>query len=197
MFPGAIRFHYLTIGSPTAWASVDLIRWRDGNEIDRNQAPNGAKEFSDLLLLAPGLLLADARTRAPQLEVDGASGDVRVTFRDRAGRTSVIAIDPASKLVKAATAGDQRYVYADYRQAGDALQPQRISIYRGTHLRSLWQRASVAATNIDARTFDLPAGYVERAEHGPLHATALGNGTYRLDGSPSGCHTGFASAQMP
>ena len=36
-FPGAIRFHYLTIGSPTAWGSVDLIRWRDGNEIDRTE----------------------------------------------------------------------------------------------------------------------------------------------------------------
>jgi glyoxylase-like metal-dependent hydrolase (beta-lactamase superfamily II) len=191
VFPGAIRFHYLTIGSPTAWGSVDLIRWRDGDEIDRTQAPNGAEEFSDLLLLAPGLLLADARTRAPQLEVDDASGDVRVTFRDRAGRTSVIAIDPATKLVKAAKAGDRRYVYEDYRQAGDALQPQRISIYRGTHLRSRWERTSVAATNIEARAFDLPAGYVERAERGPLRATALGHGAYRIDGSPSGYHTGF------
>lgn len=34
VFPGTIRFHYLTIGSPTAWGSVDLIRWRDGDEID-------------------------------------------------------------------------------------------------------------------------------------------------------------------
>jgi hypothetical protein len=29
VFPGTIRFHYLTVGSPTAWASVDLIRWRN------------------------------------------------------------------------------------------------------------------------------------------------------------------------
>ena len=191
VFPGAIRFHYLTVGSPAARASVDLIRWRDGNEIDRIQAPTGAEEFSDLLLLAPGLLLADARTRAPQLEVDDASGDVRVTFRDRAGRTSVIAIDPATKFVKAATAADRRYVYEDYRPAGDALQPQRISIYRGTRLSNRWERLSVAATSIDARAFDLPAGYVERAERGPLRATALGHGAYRIDGSPSGYHTGF------
>ena len=191
VFPGAIRFHYLTIGSPTAWASVDLIRWRDGNEIDRTQAQTGAEEFSDLLLLSPGLLLADARTRAPQLEVDDAGGDVRVTFRDRAGRTSVIAIDPATKLVKAATAGDRRYVYEDYRQAGDALQPQRISIYRGTRLRNRWERVAVAGTNIDARAFDLPVGYVERAGRGSLRATALGHGAYRIDGSHSGYHTGF------
>ena len=63
VFPGAIRFHYLTIGSPTAWASVDLIRWRDGNEIDRTQAATGDAEFCDLLLLAPGLLLDEARRR--------------------------------------------------------------------------------------------------------------------------------------
>ncbi len=85
VFPGAIRFHYLTIGSPTTWGSVDLLRWRDGNEIDRTQAPTGVEEFSDLLHLAPGLLLTEARTRAPHLAVDDASGEVRVTFRDRAG----------------------------------------------------------------------------------------------------------------
>ncbi len=191
VFPGTIRFHYLTLGSPTAWASVDLIRWRDGIEIDRTQAPTGAEEFSELLFLAPGLLLAEARTRAPQLEVDDASGEVRVTFRDRAGRTSVIAIDPTTKLVKTATAGNKRYVYEDYREAGDTLQPQSISIYRDGRLRNHWERVSVAATNIDARTFDLPAGYVERAERGPLRATALGHGAYRIDGSPSGYHTGF------
>jgi glyoxylase-like metal-dependent hydrolase (beta-lactamase superfamily II) len=191
VFPGTIRFHYLTVGSPTAWASVDLIRWRDGNEIDRTQAPTGAEEFSELLFLAPGLLLTEARTRAPQLEVDDASGEVRVTFRDRAGRTAVIAIDPTTKLVKTATTGNKRYVYADYRQAGDALQPQSISAYRDDRLRNHWERVSVAATSIDARAFDLPAGYVERAERGPLRATALGHGAYRIDGSPSGYHTGF------
>jgi glyoxylase-like metal-dependent hydrolase (beta-lactamase superfamily II) len=191
VFPGSIRFHYLTIGSPTSWASVDLIRWRDGDEIDRSQAANGAEEFSDLLLLTPGLLLADARMRAPQLTVNEASGDVRASFKDGAGRTCVISIDPTTKLVRVATVGDQRYLYEDYRQAGDALQPQRISIYRGTRLRSRWESTSVAATTIDARTFALPPGYVERADRGPLRATSLGSGAYRIDGSPSGYHTGF------
>jgi lysophospholipase L1-like esterase/glyoxylase-like metal-dependent hydrolase (beta-lactamase superfamily II) len=191
VFPGAIRFHYLTIGSPTTRESVDLLRWRDGNEIDRAQPPAGADEFSDLQLLAPGLLLADARTRTPRLAVDDASGDVRVTFLDRAGRTSVITIDPTTKLVKAATVGNEHYVYEDYRQGGDALQPQRISIYRDSRLRSRWERASVAAANVDARAFELPAGYVAKTGRGPLRATALGNGAWRIDGSPSGYHTGF------
>ena len=191
VFPGAIRFHYLTVGSPAARASVDLMRWRDGDEVDRTQAPSGAEEFSDLLLLAPGLLLADARTRAPQLEVDEASGEVRVTFRDRIGRTSVISIDPSTKLVAAASAGNRRFVYDDYRQAGDALQPQRISIYKGTRLTNRWESALVTARDVDAHTFDLPPAYVERADRGSLRATALGNGAYRIDGSPSGYHTGF------
>jgi glyoxylase-like metal-dependent hydrolase (beta-lactamase superfamily II) len=164
-FPGAIRFHYLTIGSSTAWASVDLMRWRDGSEIDRR--------------------------RAPDLSIDPASGDARVTFRDRVNRLTTIAIDPATKLVRAATSGDRRYVYEDYRKAGDALQPQRIFIYTGTRLTNHWQRVTVAATNINARTFDLPAGYVERADRGPLRATSLGHGAYRIDGTPSGYHTGF------
>ena len=86
VFPGDIRFHYLTIGSPTAWASVDLIRWRDGNEIDRTQAATGDAEFCDLLFLAPGLLLDEARRRTPELSVDQASGDLRVSFRDRIDR---------------------------------------------------------------------------------------------------------------
>jgi lysophospholipase L1-like esterase/glyoxylase-like metal-dependent hydrolase (beta-lactamase superfamily II) len=191
VFPGAIRFHYLTIGSPTARQSVDLIRWRDGNEIDRTGPPSGANEFSDLQLLTPGLLLADARARTPQLDFDDASGDVRVTFLDRAGRKSVISIDPTTKLVKAATVGNERYVYENYRRGGDALQPQRISIYRDSRLRSRWERSSVAATNINARAFELPPGYVERTGRGPLRATALGNGAWRIDGSPSGYHTGF------
>jgi lysophospholipase L1-like esterase/glyoxylase-like metal-dependent hydrolase (beta-lactamase superfamily II) len=191
VFPGAIRFHYLTIGSPTARQTVDLIRWRDGNEIDRAPPPASAKEFSDLQLLMPALLLADARMRTPQFAIDDASGDVRVTFRDRADRTSVITIDPTTKLVKAATVGDERYVYEDYSRAGDALQPQRISIYRDSRLKNRWERTTVAATNIDARAFELPAGYVERTGRGPLRATTLGNGAWRIDGSPSGYHTGF------
>lgn len=190
VFPGAIRFHYLTVGGPTARASVDLLRWRDGDEIDRT-GPSGAEEFSDLLLLSPGLLLAEARTRAPQLQVDQASGEVRATFRDRAGRTSVLAIDPVTKLPLEAAAGGRRYVYEDYRQAGDALQPQRISIYKGTRLTNRWESVTVAVTNLDARAFDLPTGYAERADRGPLRATALGNGAYRIDGAPSGYHTGF------
>ena len=74
---------------------------------------------------------------------------------------------------------------------GAALQPQRISTYRGTRLINRWEDVAVAATDIDARTFDLPAGYVERADRGPLRATALGHGAYRIDGAPSGYHTGF------
>jgi lysophospholipase L1-like esterase/glyoxylase-like metal-dependent hydrolase (beta-lactamase superfamily II) len=193
VFPGAIRFHYLTIGSPKGRESVDLIRWRDGDEVDRAPPPVGAREFSDLQLLAPGLLLADARARTPQFAIDEASGDVRVTFRDRADRTSVITIEPTTKLVKAATVGDDRYVYEDYARAGDALQPQRISIYRNSRLRNRWERVSVAATSIDARTFELPEGYVARAGRGPLRATPLGNGAWRIDGSPSGYHTGFVA----
>lgn len=191
VFPGAIRFHYLTIGSPIAWASVDLIRWRDGNEIDRTGASTGDAQFSDLLLLVPGLLLADARKRGPEVWIDKASSDVRVTFRDRVDRITSIYIDAATNLVRAATSGDKRYVYEDYRKADDALQPQRISIYRGTRLTNLWEDVAVAATDIDARMFDLPAGYVERADRGPLRATALGHGAYRIDGAPSGYHTGF------
>ena len=191
VFPGAIRFHYLTIGSPTAWASVDLIRWRDGNEIDRTQAATGEAEFCDLLLLAPGLLLDEARRHDPKLSIDQASGDVSVSFQDRVDRLTTIAIDPATKLVRTATSGDRRYVYEDYRKRGAALQPQRISTYRGTRLINRWEDVAVAATDIDARTFDLPAGYVERADRGRLRATALGHGGYRIDGAPSGYHTGF------
>jgi glyoxylase-like metal-dependent hydrolase (beta-lactamase superfamily II) len=191
MFPGAIRFHYLTIGSPTAWASVDLIRWRDGNEIDRTRAATGDAEFCDLLLLAPGLLMDEALGRTPELAMDPASGDLRMTFRDRVDRLTTIVIDPATKLVRTASSGDTRYVYEDFRQGRDALQPQRISIYRKTRLISRWENVALAATNLEAHMFDLPAGYVERADRGPLRATALGQGAYRIDGTPSGYHTGF------
>jgi glyoxylase-like metal-dependent hydrolase (beta-lactamase superfamily II) len=191
VFPGAIRFHYLTVGGPTVRASVDLLRWRDGDEIDRSEPPTGPEEFSDLLLLSPGLLLAEARTRGPQLHVDQTSGEVRVSFRDRAGRTSTIAIGPVTKLPIEAAAGGRRYVYEDYRQAGDALQPQRISIYKGTRLTNRWESITVAVTDLGPGAFDVPSGYKERADRGPLRATALGNGAYRIDGAPSGYHTGF------
>jgi glyoxylase-like metal-dependent hydrolase (beta-lactamase superfamily II) len=191
LFPGAIRFHYLTIGSPTAWASVDLIRWRDGNEIDRTQAGTGDEEFCDLLHLAPGLLLEEALRRMPELGMDPASGDLHVTFRDRVDRLTTIVIDPATKLVRTASAGDTRHVYEDFRKARDAMQPRRISVYRKTRLISRWGDVVLAATSLEAHTFDLPAGYVERADRGPLRATSLGHGAYRVDGTPSGYHTGF------
>lgn len=150
----------------------------------RTQA-TGVAEFSDLLLLSPGLLLADARARAANLAIDDVTGDVSVSFRNRADQFTTIAIGPATNFVKTAVSGDKRYVYEDYRRAGEALQPQRISIYRGARLINRWESVAVAATRIDGYTFDLPAGYVERADRGSLRATPLGNGAYRIDGSPA------------
>jgi glyoxylase-like metal-dependent hydrolase (beta-lactamase superfamily II) len=191
LFPGAIRFHYLTIGSPTTWASVDLIRWRDGNEIDRSQATTGEAEFCDLLLLAPGLLLDDALGRNPKLWMDPASGDLHVKFGDRAGRITTVAIDPATKLVRTATSGNRRYLYEAWRKTRDAIQPGRISIYRESRLINRWEEVVLAATKLEVHSFDLPTGYVEKADRGSLRATALGQGAYRIDGTPSGYHTGF------
>jgi glyoxylase-like metal-dependent hydrolase (beta-lactamase superfamily II) len=191
LYPGAIRFRFLGVGSPTGSATVDRLRWRDGDEISRDDAAGARQDFADFLFLSPGLLLDDAAARAPALSTDDRTGDVVAAFQDGAGRPATLIIDPATGLVKAATSGSRRYIYDGYRSTGRLSQPARIAVFNGDRATVRWDDVTSAVATPDDRAFAIPAGYVEAIDRGPPRAVDLGHGAYRVDGTPSGYHTGF------
>lgn len=189
-YPGNIEFRFLTVASAAGSATIDELKWREGIEITRDPAATAREDHADLLFLAPALLLQDALQRHPQTAIDGARATV--TFKDGADRPVALTIDTGSGEISAASTGKQRYAYGDYREQHGVRQPQRIEQFNGDQRTSLWTDIALRVRDTPkADAFALPSGYVEKTSRGPLRATALGEGAYRIDGAPSGYHTGF------
>ncbi|TKR30159.1 MBL fold metallo-hydrolase [Luteimonas gilva] len=189
LYPGNIEFGFLTVGSASGSATIDELKWRDGIQIDRETAESSREDHADLLFLAPALLLRDASARGAKVATEGASATV--AFQDGAGRAATLTLDPASGQVLAASVGPRSYAYSEYREVAGLRQPGRIEQSRDGKLNYVWSDVSLRAAAAPAAEFVLPPGYVEKSSPGPLRATPLGEGAYRIDGAPSGYHTGF------
>lgn len=190
LYPGAIEFGFLTVGSATGEATIDELTWRDGIEIQRDPAESAREDHADLLYLAPALLLREAMARDAKTTAEGARSLVH--FQDGAGRSATLTVDTASGEIVAASVGPRGYAYSEYRDEAGLRQPGRIEQSRDGKLNNVWSEVSLRAVAApSAGDFALPSGYVEKTARGPLRATPLGQGAYRIDGSPSGYHTGF------
>ena len=189
-YPGAIEFGFLTVGSATGEATIDELTWRDGIEIQRDPAESAREDHADLLYLAPALLLREAMAHDVKTTAEGSRSLVH--FQDGAGRPATLTVDTASGEIVAASVGPRSYAYSEYREQAGLRQPGRIEQSRDGKLNNVWSEVSLRTVAAPAAgDFALPSGYVEKTARGPLRATPLGQGAYRIDGSPSGYHTGF------
>lgn len=193
VWPGNIKFHFLSTGNKDGFATVDLLQWRQGLEIDRRPAKDARNAYADFLFLSPALLLEQASKRTP-LNGPGTENDKyqEVSFDDAAGRPASMIIERISGQVQSAKTASATYEYADYSMQGDFLQPRKITVKSGGKQVMQWHLKAQVAEHIDAHSFDLPAGYIELQDKGILRATLIAPGTYRVDGSESGYHTGFS-----
>ncbi|WP_242106797.1 MBL fold metallo-hydrolase [Luteimonas aquatica] len=198
-YPGGIVFGFLGVGSPAGSATIDELQWRDGVEIEREDAASARGDYADLLFLSPALLLRDALARNPVARAASgpdAARRIELRYQDAVDHPVVLVLDADSGRIESATSGKRRYVYARYRQQGQLLQPAHVTVYNGEAVAARWNEVSAHALPAPAAdAFRLPEGYRERADRGPLRATDLGNGAYRIDGAPSGYHTGFVAGE--
>ncbi len=198
LYPGSIVFSFLTVGSPQGSSTIDELQWRDGTEISKEDAASARKDYADLLFLSPALLLRDALNRKPVSKPaarnaePGATQRIEVSFKDAAGRPTTLTLDTASGRIESATSGTRRFTYVGYQKQKTLLQPTRITQYDGDRVATRWNDVTTLLMPAPSpEVFNLPDGYTEAADRSPLRATDLGEGAYRIDGAPSGYHTGF------
>jgi glyoxylase-like metal-dependent hydrolase (beta-lactamase superfamily II) len=193
VWPGNIRFQFLTTGNKDGAAAIDLLKWRQGIEIAREDATEARKEYADLLFLSPALLLQQASAMMPAESTDmGNEKYQQLNFQDAAGRPASMMLERSSGQVLSAKSAALTYEYADYSRVKDYAQPAQITVKNAGKLVLQWKISTEVAEHVDVHTFDLPAGYVEKQDKGALRATMIAPGTYRVDGSESGYHTAFS-----
>ncbi|MGS1076916.1 MBL fold metallo-hydrolase [Pseudoxanthomonas beigongshangi] len=188
LYPGDIEFRYRTLGDSDGERTVDELGWRDGDVLQQDDAATTARDLADLRMLAPGLLACDALMRAG----GGATttGET-LAFKDGAGREVILAFDASGDLASARQ-GVEIYRYEAWSTRQGVRLPARIVHARDDRERERWTQVRARpAQDRDAALLSLPDGYRPADPPSPLRATPLGAGAYRIDGAPSGYHTGF------
>lgn len=189
LYPGQIRFRFIETGGPEGSVTFDALQWRSGIEWQRNDAAVARANHAELLFLAPAWLLKQARDRQPALSDAGEGRAER--FVDSAGRSGLLWFDRNDGRLLRAKSASLVYEYGSDRFDAAGLQPRQISVSDGKNLRARWQVEILVTQPLAAAAYQPPAGYVDPQERGPLRATPLGAGAYRVDGTPSGYHLAF------
>ena len=185
VYAGDIEFRYRTVASPKDERTIDELGWRDGDVVQRDDAASSAKDYADLRMLVPGLLACDARARGTRGTADAP------VFEDGAGRPITLHLSRGPTLASAEV-GAEEYRYSGWRPTRYGPQPTLIERWRGKALLARWASVNIRpADRGDERLMTVPDRYSPAEPQGPIRATALGAGAYRVDGTPSGYHTGF------
>jgi len=187
-YPGNITFQFLEVGSPAGSSTVDLLKWRAGIEIQRENAAAARRNYADLLFMAPALLLKLSTQRSASGE--DAGGLRNESLLDPANRPATISIDSKSGDIVRASSAQLSYEYSGYTLQGGMRQPGQVKVRNGDRLVASWIVTAKAAAPA-AGAFELPAGYIESQAKGSMRATRVAPGAYRVDGTESGYHTGF------
>lgn len=187
-YPGNINFRFLEVGGRDGSATVDLLKWRNGTEIQHEDAATSRGNYADLLFLAPALLLNLSTQRVSGGEAAG--GFRNESLRDPANRPATIIFDARSGDIVRARSAQLNYEYSGYAKRDGMRQPSHITVSKGDRVIARWD-VNAKATTPGANAFELPSGYVETQAKGSLRATRIAEDTYRVDGAESGYHTGF------
>lgn len=175
VYPGQIEFRYRTVGTAEGESTVDELGWRDGDVLQRDDAASSIKDGADLRMLVPGLAACDA------LAAKHETNAREVRFTDRVGRPVTLSLDTAGALTEAQI-GAERYRYG----------PRQVAYTRDGHLAARWDAITIRPARPEDRSLlTIDSAYRPATPTGPLRATALGSGAYRIDGAGSGYHAGF------
>lgn len=182
VYPGDIEFRFRTLADAKGEDTVDELGWREGDKLQHDDAASSAKDNADLRLRIPGLAACDAL--AGQAERVGDE----FRYADIAGQPTVLVVDGEGALTEG-RAGNIRYRYEGWRAGGSG--PATVMQEAGGRLVARWIARARPVRPEDMALLKLPAGYAPADPAGALRATMLSDGVYRIDGAPSGYHTGF------
>lgn len=188
-WPGGIVFAYRQFGTPQGGARLDVHKWRDGVWIQRADAKKTKLDHTDHSYLVPRLLLAQLDMRS----ATGSSDERHHQATDGAGRLVDVTLNSHGQLLSIRHA-QARYEYREYPDQLSSSQPQRVQIYRQDQLVADLH-VQVQAAELPANYAEIPLPYTDKPEPVALTATRLADGVYRIDGAPSGYHTGFVVGQ--
>jgi glyoxylase-like metal-dependent hydrolase (beta-lactamase superfamily II) len=190
-FPGSVEFLFRTVGSRTGSTTFDLLKWRSGTELLRGSPEEAQNDYGDLLLLCPALLATDALRHSLVIDSANSSGKtLKASYKDSLDRSVSLVVDHELGTIVSVEVGKQHYRYLAWHSAGGLLQPSSIEGFNG-QIDVAWKSLNtVLKTAPSGKDFEIPPGYVEAPAQPKLALTPLGNGAYRVDGTPSGYHTG-------
>jgi glyoxylase-like metal-dependent hydrolase (beta-lactamase superfamily II) len=196
--PGPIQFRYRSQYDSAGFWTVDLMRWRAGDDLQRGgvagaranlaalarQLPQGAVRQAMLADSALCHVGADTRDGRP-IEL--------LTYPDPgAPRLVTLAIDAVSGRPVHVSAGGVETGYDDYRDVRGAPVPfRRVQRADGVVVGTQLVTRVDLQPPLDAARFAVPAGYAEPPAPGAPRATRVAAGIYRLDDMPGGYHAAF------
>lgn len=186
VYPGGIEFRFRTVGTLSGEETIDELGWRDGDALLGDDAKAAAKDLADYRMLVPGLLACMAPTAAQ-------AADRERAWTAADGRAVRIRLNDDGNIAEAAI-GNELYRYEDWRSADGVMGPRLITRTREGHVVAKWSDVRLltgTGADVDEALLKVPTGYRAADATGELRATPLGQGVYRIDGTPSGYHTGF------
>ena len=198
--PGQIRFRFRNVVDTAGGTRVDLLRWRNGDDLLPIPRANAHASLASLGRMLPHLavrqaLRADASLRDAGRRVrDGRALHV-VRWGDPASAQPVeLEIDPESAL-PVWTSGDGPGSFVElgeYRSVGGVQVPHLRRLHAAGRVFSEQRIARVDPRPAFADSvFAVPAGYAPPPPAGPARATRVAGSVYRLDGMPGGYHSAF------
>lgn len=180
LYPGPIEFRFRTVGDVRGEDTVDELQWRDGDALSHDDATASVKDAADLRLRLPSLTACDALKYGAERVADG------WRFSDPVGRAVTLAVRPDGAPAAARRDDGLTYLY-DARDPGSI----KVTQENSGHVTARWTLRPRPARAADASLLTIPDGYRSADPPGPLRVAALDDGVYRVDGTPSGYHTGF------
>lgn len=190
-WPGGIEFRYRQTAKPTGSATIDVLKWRDGLDITAKDAEATRRDFADLAFYHPQLLRANLSELRELSNPDNAGGQRLWQFKDAAGRPASYLTSADGERLISAQSVNSSYTYLDYQSDAALASPQTLQIRRAEQLVAEWHLQFSARAAFSEAEFKLDAAYQDKPDRGPLRASKLAEGVYRIDGSASAYHTGF------
>ncbi len=185
LFAGGIRFSTRTALSAGGGWTVDLLRWRTGDDLDPIEAEEALRPRLQWERYFPHLLLRQAEA-AQKVEAVGRHG---FRFTDPAGDTIEVTLDPATmRPLRAAQTGQgappTQYLYSDYTRRHGIMMPQRLQLLQNGRLVEDVRLGATALDRLTDNAMRPPAGYVAQPPAGEPTLRALAPDVLFFDNMP-------------